>query len=173
MNLEFAFRAGARVPTGADPAMIGARLEELRLANGGTLTTKLVLEAASNPADILHSWFDWNDNDAAQNWRLAQARQLVSSVVVIFRNDGDKEAKHVRAYISVATESAREYRAVSDMQNDDKLREAVLERAYMELKAFEKKYRSLQEFASLFSELETIERRIQLRHDEPALAVAQ
>lgn len=166
MNVEYGFKEGARVPRGASPAVIGNRLEELRSKNGGVLTADLILEAAKNQNDPMHSWFDWNPLDAARKWNLSQARQLVSSITVVYRTEGSKETKSVRAYLSVATETAREYRAIIDIQTDERLRDAILERALTELKAFQRKYEDLREFTSIFAELEVIDRRILAREME-------
>lgn len=60
---------------------IRAELQRLEDANG-RLTATIVLEAARSPSSVLHSRFEWDDQQAAHSHRLEQARQLIRSVRV-------------------------------------------------------------------------------------------
>lgn len=57
-------------------------LWELADANAGRLTPDLVLEAASDPDSPLHSYFTWDDAEAAHKRRLDEARTLIRAVKV-------------------------------------------------------------------------------------------
>lgn len=60
-------------------------LEKIAEEQGGDLTPDAVIEAAKNPANILHSCFDWDVNRAAlENWR-AVARGLIREVRVVIK----------------------------------------------------------------------------------------
>jgi hypothetical protein len=48
----------------------------------GRLTPEHVVEAARNPESPLHQEFTWNNDAAAENWRLHQARHLVRTLLV-------------------------------------------------------------------------------------------
>lgn len=50
-----------------------------RLADdlGGALSPRDVVDAAKNEASPLHPYFDWDDERAADHWRLEQARRLL------------------------------------------------------------------------------------------------
>ena len=83
-------------------AVIGpeAALEILEgLANiaDGELTPEAVLTAATPPGSPLHEYFTWDDGEAANLYRLSEARALVRRYLVEVL--GDNEVKRVRYYI--------------------------------------------------------------------------
>ena len=55
-------------------------LESIAKSNGGRLTPELVVAAARDPEHPLHSEFDWDDESAAHQHRLAIARRIIRSV---------------------------------------------------------------------------------------------
>jgi hypothetical protein len=61
---------------------IAARLEKLAKLNGGRITPDAVVRDAKDIKSPLHDQFTWDDAEAAQQWRLEQARQLIRSVRV-------------------------------------------------------------------------------------------
>ena len=70
--------------SGGVPADVAAReLARIRSENGGKLTASSVVEAAEADDAPLHPFFVWDDTEAAREYRLMQARQLVRSVRVI------------------------------------------------------------------------------------------
>lgn len=77
----------------------------------GLVQAERVVEAASNPDSPLHRFFEWDDSEAAHQWRLAQARRLIVRVtkknsdaqparvnVVIHQSDGTQR----RGYVPIA-----------------------------------------------------------------------
>ena len=62
-------------------------------------TPKNFLELATNPKSELHSFFDWDNESAANTARLERARQLISSVQII---DYKIEA-HAKAFHSIVS----------------------------------------------------------------------
>lgn len=46
--------------------------------------------AAANPGSVLYSRFNWDDNSAGHQYRLAQARTLIATVVIQRRVEGEK-----------------------------------------------------------------------------------
>lgn len=42
-----------------------------------------VVEAARNPNSTMHSFFEWDDTEAARSFRLVQARWLIRSVEIV------------------------------------------------------------------------------------------
>src|SRR5210317_675994 len=59
-----------------------AEIEKMAKRRRGKITPQQVLEAARNESSPLHSFFDWDDDVAAESWRLHQARTLIKSVKV-------------------------------------------------------------------------------------------
>jgi len=61
-----------------------ARAEIKRMAKRrrGKITPQQVLDAARDEDSPLHPFFEWDDDEAAEKWRLMQARTLIKSVKV-------------------------------------------------------------------------------------------
>ena len=58
-------------------------LDDIAKANGGILLPETVIRLAKNPKHPLHPYFDWDDAIAAHQYRLDQARDLISSIEVL------------------------------------------------------------------------------------------
>lgn len=57
------------------------------LERKGRLTADEVVSAARDPASPLHRHFDWDNDVAADSWRIEQARRLIRGVKVIVEHD--------------------------------------------------------------------------------------
>ena len=80
----------------ADAQIIGQQLQEL----GDQFTPADVIAAASDETSPMHAYFDWDDETAAGEHRLHQARQLVRSVQVVIT--GPEGRDQIRAFHSVS-----------------------------------------------------------------------
>lgn len=58
------------------------RLQKLTRLGGGTLTPRAVVDDASDPRSPLHSQFEWDNDLAADKYRIEQARRLIRKVRV-------------------------------------------------------------------------------------------
>lgn len=67
-------------------------IQEIR----GEITPELVVESAKNKKSVLHSYFLWDDEKAANKWRLNQASILLRHIEIKVIKDG--EPKIVRAF---------------------------------------------------------------------------
>jgi hypothetical protein len=61
---------------------IAARLEKIASLNGGRITPDAVLQDAKGKNSPLHDQFTWDNSEAAEQWRLSQARELIRSIRV-------------------------------------------------------------------------------------------
>ena len=158
--MEYAYRPGARFQKGASvPAqVVGERLEELRQENGGALTPELVVEDGRNPNSPFFPFLQWDDQSAAAEWRLNQARSLIRAVVVRYRRSADDVPRTVRAFVSVQQDEDRGYVAVAQVMSDERLRAQAIRKAWDELAAFRKRYAEISEFAVLFAAVDELER---------------
>lgn len=62
--------------------VITKALEKISGRYRGKLTPAAVVEDARDKRSPLHHYFTWNDSEAAEQWRLEQARQLIRSVKI-------------------------------------------------------------------------------------------
>lgn len=59
---------------------IRQELDRIAQLEGGKISPKIIVEAARDKSSILHSQFTWDDTEAAEQYRLAQAGQLIRTV---------------------------------------------------------------------------------------------
>lgn len=78
----YKFKTGATYK-GINPQTAGDELERIRRANGGKLETHEVVRWAAEPDSPIHDAFTWDNERAAEAYRLDEARSLIRSVVVV------------------------------------------------------------------------------------------
>jgi hypothetical protein len=103
------------------------RDELLRIAqrDGGKLLPGRVVEEARDPASPLHTHFEWDDTEAAHEYRKAQARSLIARcrVTVLM-----PEPVVVRAFLSVPDDRrAGGYTPFEDVNGDEHMRAQMLD----------------------------------------------
>lgn len=59
------------------------KIRELAERNGGTITPAEVVEAAKDVTSPLHTYFTWDDSEAACKYREDEARVLIRSVRIV------------------------------------------------------------------------------------------
>ena len=157
----YEFAAGARFQSGAveDAAAVGNHLEFLRKRLKGELTPKDVLDDARNHNSPLHTFFEWDDGEAAEHYRLQQARGLIRSVVAIYTTPKEP-ARRMRAFVHVPEPGAPHYRDTAHALSEAKTRELVLKRAWREFQEWKSRYRDLEEFAAIFEVADMVETKL-------------
>lgn len=140
------------VPLSIDAQLVGDELERIRTRHNGRLSPEWVVHEAKSKRNPLHSLFEWDDNVAAQNWRVDQARGVIRSVEVVI--EATEPAKPVRAFVSVVRDKDRSYTSVAHAMSDPELRRQVLLTALKELEAWRDRYAELVELASVFAAIE-------------------
>jgi hypothetical protein len=132
-----------------DANVIASEFKKLRKKNGGLLTPKIIVEEASSPSSPLHKFFEWDDDAAAQKYRLTQARGLIYSVKVHIVED-PVPARTVTAFVRVETAKGPSYTEIRDAMKDDSFRSVRIARALQELKRVQQKYKDVVELDSIF-----------------------
>ncbi|WP_298165123.1 hypothetical protein [Novosphingobium sp.] len=148
----YKWREGLRAPTSVDPQKAGEELERIRTRHNGRLEPEWVVHNAKSPQNVLHDLFEWDDNVAAQNFRIDQARAVIRSVEAVIEEA--PEAKPIRAFVSVVQERDRAYTSVQHAMADADLRKQVLMQALTELEAWRKRYAELVELATVFAAID-------------------
>ncbi len=110
---------------------------------------KVVAWARKNPGSSLHKRFNWDDGDAAEKYRLWQAREVISSVQVVYQ-DGKKRQAYVAPRLErTDRKEGRGYSLLVEVLNDVDRRKAFLNQALTEYEFLGKKYDDLKELASV------------------------
>jgi len=96
----------------AERALVREWLAGLDKENGGRLTPEMVVLDATDPASPGHSFFTWDNEDAAHMHRLNEARSLIRSVPLKVTTENvrvksigyvrDPDAGEQQGYISVS-----------------------------------------------------------------------
>lgn len=149
------------------PANIDIRSEKIRAAlaaiaesNGGYLNPSHVVEAARDHDHVLHSEFDWNDEDAADKYRLAQAGALIRRVkFTVIRNESEsKEVRIVTTRAFQSRGSARGnnggYESVEAIMSDSNKREELLNQVLRELNSYRKRYAELAALSDVWNAID-------------------
>ena len=135
-----------------------SELQQSVAQHNGMLRPEDVVEFAKSPATALHTCFTWDDTQAAHNWRLVQARQIIRVSVIV--SPGDPKEK-VRAFVSLKENRYNDegYRSLISVMSDGDLRQVLLTEAMMEMQSFMDKYENLKELASVFAEMQKVVKR--------------
>lgn len=130
-------------------------LESIAASHRGHLRAADVVEFAKDPETALHSRFTWDDTEAADRWRLQQARQIIRIAVTMY---GDDHPMPFRAFVSLQgdRQSGNGYRALATVLSDEDLRERLLEQARQELEGFRRKYSALIELSKVFEAIDEV-----------------
>jgi hypothetical protein len=131
-----------------------ASLEELlgKIAqkHGGTLTPEQVLKAAAPKSSPLHQHFQWDDTEAARQYRLMQAGQLIRRVRITYAPSEGREFR-VRAFVNVTPEACEDesprghYVSFETAIGIPNYREQLLANARRDAETFKQKYATLEE----------------------------
>lgn len=157
----FEFAEGSRFQPGAEKnaKLVGEHIEMLREKFKGELTPKDILDDARHDNSPLHSFFEWNDGEAAEHYRLQQARGLIRSVVAIYVSD-DKPAVRQKAYVHITEPGANHYREASHAMSRKDTRQKVLQQAWRELQAWRQRYKDLKEFSDLIEVIDDVQKHL-------------
>ena len=131
----------------------GKELERIRIKYG-TLKAEDVVEESKAKDSVLHSVFEWNNKEAADAWRINQAKALIRNVVVVIEK---KEIKcKVRAFVSVAESptSGASYVPINDALSNDYAKKYLMVCAKRDMESFVSKYRTLDELGGIISQME-------------------
>ena len=122
-------------------------LDHILKTNDGFLRPQDVVDYARSPETSLHSHFTWDDTEAAEKYRLDQARAVIRIVVIV--TSSDKEP--IKAYVSLSSDRKENngYRAIVQVLNDEVLTNMLLNDARRELEIFRTKYERLKDVSGM------------------------
>jgi hypothetical protein len=98
----------------------------------------------------IHSRLTWDNREAAEQWRQAQAAELIRSVRVIYRQATEtEEARSVRKYHAVRGPSGYAYQPADQVAADPFLHRLVLSDMQREWMALRRRYEHFSEFVQM------------------------
>jgi hypothetical protein len=159
MKVEYGvarWRDGMR--SSIDAKVAHAEFEKIRKANSGNLTPEDVIAKAVPKRSPLHAAFNWDDADAAGEYRKHQARNMINALVC-YRKEAPKHP--IRMYevtrIVTATEPARKvYNTIEDICKNPDSRAELFQTVLNELVRCRRKYAQLREFSAVFHAIDEL-----------------
>lgn len=102
---EYKFRSGSGF--NGDAKQTNDELVRIRKTNNGKLLPDDVVINAADPNNPLHEHFNWDDSEAAMQWRIHTARNLINSIQIIEVKVETKKREHKTvkpAFVNVSVE---------------------------------------------------------------------
>lgn len=134
-------------------AKAGSQLDSQAVADVGLVFSRLVTEGrgtaaelvkeASDPSSPAHPHFEWDDQRAAHQHRLQQARGYIRALVVV---NPALSPTPVRAFWPVSRGSGR-YKRIETIVEDEDLFKALLDRAKHDMDIWVARYHNLLDIA--------------------------
>ena len=151
----------------ARPAAIDLRTESVRAAllalydaHDGLLAPTAIVEAARDPDSPLHDEFEWDDDAAAEAYRLAQAGGLIRRIRLHVIK-ADPKSKKVTATVIRQFQSRPSqrhadggYESVQDIFADPIKRGELLHQVLREMNAYRKRYAVLSELQHVWQAID-------------------
>ena len=135
----------------ADAQKVGEQLA--RIERKGRLTPEALVSANRREGSVLHDYFEWRDDVAAQKYREVQASYVIRAIEV--QVSGCSEP--TRAFVSVSAEGGGfSYMNVEAAMRHEPTRDEVLDNALSELRQFERKYAGLVELAGVIDAIRQV-----------------
>lgn len=133
---------------------VTAELQRIYKKNG-RLHPPDVVAAAKNPKSALHAKFTWDNNEAADKYRIWQARQLIAEVWVTIPSTKGEEVT-VRAYSALRSDKSG-YRHTRDIMAGPELKASLLSQMADDLERVTERYETLKTVSAARKVFDAIE----------------
>jgi hypothetical protein len=139
---------------------LSAALYAIVEGNNGVLNPRHVVDVARDPTHVLHRYFEWNDGDAAESYRLLQVGALVRHVrfTVVRADPATRQVaiSTTRGYQSRPSMRKEHggYEPVTAILSDPEKRAELLAQVIGELTAYRRRYAELSELQPVWFALD-------------------
>lgn len=139
-------------------------LNMLKVRNIKSITAQEILEDAKDVDAPYHEYFDWEDSSAAEKYRIAQARQLIASIVEV--KIIHEEEVPVRVFVNVVDENGtKAYVPTTYAMVRPTMANQVIAQALKEVKTWKNKYLEYKELAKIRMAIEDTEQEFIIGED--------
>ena len=129
----------------------GAFLENI-IKKYGSLKPSYVVGESKDIKTILHRYFEWDNEKAADKYRKHQALDLICNLTAVKLTGHVEPSQPIRAFISFKQDN--EFVSVANVLNTPALQENMLDMAMRELETFRQKYATLEFLSDLISDID-------------------
>ena len=132
-----------------DAQIIGERLE--RLMQSGPITNEMVVDDARPEASPIHPYFEWDDETAAEKYRLQQAGYYLRCIEV----EVETSEEPVRAFhVVTVDEGIRGYVPLDTVVSHVELLEQIIAQAFHSLQSWRRQYKQYRELLPALASVE-------------------
>lgn len=141
----------------------GKELDKIANKKNGTLNAPDIVEEARDKNSPLNEYFEWEDSEAAEKWRIQQARQLINTIQVVVNYD--HTSKTQRAFLSVnetpqGEEKNKVYVTIERVLNEPELRAQIIYNALREMDYWKSKYAEYTELSNIFKSVDKTKKKL-------------
>lgn len=153
MIVKYSFREGFSVK--GDPSTIGERLEFLKGSNGELHPLDVVNDARSESSP-LHACFEWDDTEAANQYRLSQARYIIRSIEITYEKPDSTGGECVVVqYANLGDRSdSKPYQDIRVIMSNKRDRDKYVRMVLRELKTIRDKYKHIKELSAVYDAID-------------------
>lgn len=140
---------------------VAKELELIRRKHRGILRPADVIAFAADEETALHRKFEWNDTEAAHQYRLEQARLIIRTTVRVMRED----LPPIHAYVSLQDDRKHgdSYRAIEDVMANAGLRNKLLAQAMAEAESWKQRYGHLKKLMPITDAIGAVKKKLERR----------
>lgn len=137
--------------------IVKSELTRIAKRHKGSLSAEIVLEAATRASSPLHGYFQWDDDEAAREYRLEQARALIRLHKFVVADRETRNAppipvgRKLRSFLQV--ERGAPYRSRKEVLAHRASRKMLVTSALQELRSWCTRYGDLSELSAVRSEI--------------------
>jgi len=143
-----------RKPKGAPKAAIaGAYIQQLARKNHG-VSAEMLVESSRKRGSPLHKCFEWNDTQAAAEYRKSQARTILRSLTVTVQEDDDHEPVQVNAFVCL--EEGPEYLSIQSVVSDEGMDFRYKRILLEDLRQCKRKVQAYEEFTEVVQAIDRV-----------------
>jgi hypothetical protein len=130
-----------------DVEAVGAILERLTGDDEGDVPRRLV-EASRPKTSATHHLFEWDNNAAADLYRLVQAQRIIRGIEIVFEDPEGEEVRG-RAFpsLSIGGSGERGYMPLAKVLSDEDLTRQLVEEAKADAAAWARRHEAIRKLA--------------------------
>lgn len=147
-------------PKNVSAQTVGEECERLANTDEG-LTSQTLLDASRDENAPLHNAFEWDDEIAAERYRLRQASDIIKCVVAV----PEKNEPPVKAFCHVSVAEKPQYKHIKTVVKDEDLTAQLLDEALQYLRTFKTRYFALKDYVSIAGVIKAIDTAEQLEKE--------
>jgi|GEM_PF-3437175 len=153
MTAAYKSRREASVRQEKKQDVIDREVETLTASLGHVPTNVELLRAASDVGHPLHAFFEWDDQRAAQKWRLEEAHRMLQSCKFVVEMN-ERESKRVQVRKLVVINRGEPMRLRNEALAEPDARQKLKAHAIGELRSWCRRYVDLPEVELIRAQLE-------------------